>query len=215
MPWITKTRVKYALAGLGAFYLLLFVSYLVYAGVKKSGPSGPSELEAHPERQDEILARQRAEQMGKQLSLSEEQTQRIADIMRSNQAEGGDFRGRWQEQHEKIARVLTPEQQAQMDQMRGQFAGRGGPWNRLTPERMESLKKNMTPKQQARFQEAIQRWQQRRGQRRGPGGPGGPQGWGGPRGPAGPPPGPAGPPPGPGGPPPGPGGPPGPAGPPQ
>lgn len=42
-----KTRqigVKQIFAGLGAIYLMFFVGYLVYAGVKSTRPTGPSEL---------------------------------------------------------------------------------------------------------------------------------------------------------------------------
>ena len=196
MAWITKNRVKYVLASIGAVYAVLFVGYLIYAGVTRMAPQGPSELEAHPEKQDEILARQRVEEFKSRLSLTDEQTQRIADILAAHGGgfpgggpPDGNFRGRWQGLRDQIAQVLTPEQQAQAQQMMGQFGGpggggqqgqfggrgRGGPMGRMTPERVESLKQKMTPEQQERFQKLIdqmqqrrQQWQGRRGQRGGP-----------------------------------------------
>ncbi len=182
MQWMTKARVKYVLAGIGAVYLVLFVGYLVYAGVTRTRPTGPSELEAHPERQNEILAKQRAEDLQAQLKLSDDQTQKVAEILSKNQMDpsaGGDFRERFRATRDEIGKVLTPEQQAQAEQMRGLFRGPGGPGGpmaRLTPERIDSLKKNMTPDQRARFEKRIEDWQQRRqqwrgGNRQGPGGP--------------------------------------------
>jgi len=192
MAWITTKRVKYALAGIGAVYAVLLVAYLVYAGVTRMAPQGPSELEAHPERQDEILARQRVDEFKSRLSLTDEQAQRITEILAA-QGGGfprggppdGNFQGRSQGVRDQIAQVLTPEQQAQAQQMMGQFGGRGGgnpggrgaggPMGRMSPERLESLKQKMTPEQQERFQKKIdqmqqrrQQWQGGRGQRGGP-----------------------------------------------
>jgi hypothetical protein len=196
MAWVTKNRVKYVLAGIGAVYAVLLVAYLVYAGVTQMAPQGPSELEAHPEKQDEILARQRVDEFKSRLSLTDEQTQRITDILAAHGGgfpgggpPDGNFRGRWQGVRDQIAQVLTPEQQAQAQQMMGQFGGPGGggqqgqfggrggggPMGRMTPERVESLKQKMTPEQQGRFQKMIdqmqqrrQQWQGGRGQRGGP-----------------------------------------------
>jgi hypothetical protein len=196
MAWVTKNRVKYVLAGIGAVYAVLLVAYLVYAGVTQMAPQGPSELEAYPERQDEILARQRVDEFKSHLSLTDEQAQRIADILAAHGGgfpgggpPDGNFRGRWQGLRDQIAQVLTPEQQAKALQMMGQFGGPGGagqqgqfggrggggPMGRMTPERVESLKQKMTPEQQERFQKKIdqmqrrrQQWQGGRGQRGGP-----------------------------------------------
>ncbi len=194
MAWITKTRLKYALAGAGALYILLFVGYLVYAGTRPSAPAGPSELEAHPEKQAEIVARREAEELRDQLQLSEEQTQKIAAIYLkydANQSAEGDPRSRWREQREEIEKVLTPEQKDLWDQIRSQnrgfgapggpsgFGGRGGmqgpggapaaagPRGQMTPERIEQLKQSMTPDQQQHFDKAMKQMQ-----RRGPGGGG-------------------------------------------
>ncbi len=128
MKWLTSTRVKYALAAIGAVYLVLFVGYLVYAGVKPERPKGPSELEANPERAAEIKAMQRAEQLKERLNLSDEQTQQIADIFYAQSAEmqgampapgaGPDgFRERMQAVQEQIKQVLTPEQLAEFEKM--------------------------------------------------------------------------------------------------
>ncbi|MBX7258210.1 MAG: hypothetical protein K1Y02_17745 [Candidatus Hydrogenedentes bacterium] len=138
MNWLTSKRVKYALAGIGAVYAVLFVGYLVYAGVTSATKqSGPSELEAHPERAAEIKAMQRADQMQERLGLSDEQTQQIADILLAQNAEmqggmppsGGPqgFMERMQAVREQIKGVLTPEQQAEFEKMGpGAMGGPGG-----------------------------------------------------------------------------------------
>jgi hypothetical protein len=181
MKWLTKTRVKYALAGVGGVYLLLLISYFVYAGVKGADPVGPSELEAHPERQDEILAQRRAEELRGQLGLSDEQTQRIAQIYEAQKDSGpgddsqadGDSRERRRQTHDQIDQVLTPEQKTALEQSRGQSRGPGGPRGQISPERIESIKEKMSPEQRQRFEKRIEQWQQRRQQRRGGQGPGG------------------------------------------
>jgi len=183
MGWITKTRVKYFLAGAGVLYILLFVGYLVYAGTSASAPAGPSELEAHPERQAEIVAQRRAEELRDQLQLTEDQTQKIAAIYLkydANQAAGGDPRSRWRAEREEIEAVLTPEQKALWEQQRSQFRGPGGPGGfdgpggpsgaqvpgspdpQVIQERVERLKQSMTPEQRQRFDRAEQRLQQMR-----------------------------------------------------
>lgn len=193
MRWMTAQNVKYGLAGLGAVYLVVFAGYLVYAGLKPSPPKGPSELALHPEREDEILARRRAEEMQEELKLTDEQTQRIANILTAQPMDepfgfgpgdgpsGGDFRSRFREIQEQIQQVLTTEQQAMLQAQREQFMGRGGPGGRFSPERIESLRKIMTPEQQERFDRALEQWQRRRGPGGRGGGPGGGPGgqWGG------------------------------------
>ena len=209
MAWITKARLKYALAGAGAVYIILFIGYLVYAGTGTSTPRGPSELEAHPERQAEIVARRRAEELRDQLELTEDQTQKIAAIYLkydSEQPPEGDRRERWRAQQQDIEAVLTPDQREKWEQIRAQFRGPGGPGGpdgfggpggmrspgapgapggapvQITPERIESLKQSMTPEQRERFEKASQRLQQMRGGggQRG-GGQGGQRGGRGPR----------------------------------
>jgi Spy/CpxP family protein refolding chaperone len=183
MVRLNKKHLKYALASAGAVYLALFAAYLVYREIQPSVPAGPSELEAHPERQDEILAQRRAEELKEQLGLSDEQAQRIGEIFASQGRGGpspgeGDFRDRWRGMQDQLARVLTPEQQALMQQNRGPFPGGGPRGPMMTPERIESLKQKMTPEQKARFEKHLQEWEQRRQQwgGRGPGGNRGPGG---------------------------------------
>ncbi len=189
MSVLTKQKVKYILAGLGAVYLVLFVGYLVYAGVKAAEPGGPSELEAHPELQDQILAERRAQEMQDRLDLTDEQARQVAEVFAEGAGEGG-FRERGRAIQEALAKILTPEQQQKLREGGGPGGWRGGPPRFLTPERIESLQQKMTPEQQARFAKAMDRMQQRmrqfggrgggRGGQDGPEGPGGPSGFGGP-----------------------------------
>ncbi len=170
MALITKKWVKYALAGAGAVYLVLFAGWLVYSAVRQEAPRGPSDLEAHPERQEEIVARRRAEELRDRLQLSEEQTQKIAEIYQKNRMDDEppdgppteEQRNRWRARQEEIARVLTPEQQAQLEQER-RFGGPGRPGGRITPERIEQLKQSMSPEQRERFEKAAERMRQFRG----------------------------------------------------
>ncbi len=189
MAWLTKTRVKYAVAGAGAVYIILFVGYLVYAGTRPTAPQGgPSELEAHPERQAEIVSRRQAEELRDQLGLSEEQTQKVAVIYLkygADQSPDGNQRDHWRALQKEIDEVLTPEQRALWEQIRAQFRGPGGPGGpggpagqggpgaagatrgQVTPERIEQLKQSMTPEQRERFEKVEQRMQKMRGQRGG------------------------------------------------
>jgi hypothetical protein len=189
MKETTKKYVKYVFAGIGVVYLVLFVGYLVYAGVKRSQPRGPSELEANPERQEEIMAERRAQDLKEQLGLSDEQMKKIAEIFAQRGQDGPPMGppgpGAWRGMRDEVAKVLTPEQQAQLEQMRGP-GGRGGPggpggpggfggFGALTdPDRIESLEKSMSPEQKARFEKKFQEWTERRQRwgRRGPGGRG-------------------------------------------
>ncbi len=181
-----KIGIKQVLAGLGVVYLVLFVGYLAYMGLKNTRPSGPSELEAHPERQDEILARQRAEEMRDRLGLSEEQTQQIAQLLQSMGDPGqGGFRGRREAMREELAKILTPEQLAKLESAPGFGPGGGGPRGPGGPGggppgmgggRMEEVRSKMTPDQQARLDARLQDMRDKRGPRGGgqrqPGGQG-------------------------------------------
>lgn len=129
---MTKTRLKYILATLGAVYLVLFAGYLIHAGLNRNTVQGPSELELHPEKAAEIRARERAEELRDRLKLSDEQTKQVAEILQKYQPmdgpggpPGGDPRERFQAMRDEIAKVLTPEQQAIQAQMRP--GGPGGP----------------------------------------------------------------------------------------
>lgn len=120
---------KWALAAVGLCYLLGAAVWAAHAYVTRdTTPKGPSELAAHPERQAEILARRRAEEMRDQLGLTEEQTARLAVIFQQEAAPGeGDFRERAQAMRAKIMEVLTPEQREKLEQERGPMRGPGGP----------------------------------------------------------------------------------------
>jgi Spy/CpxP family protein refolding chaperone len=182
--------IKYVFAGIGAVYLVLFAAYILYAAMREKAPTGPSELELHPERQAAIRARERAEELRERLTLSEEQTRKISDIFARMQPEagtpeGGDRRERFRLIQEEIGKILTPEQRALQEQMGfagpGRPGGPGGPGRRggpfgMNPERMEELQKAMTPEQKERFEKRMERMRERmpfgpRGNR-GPGHPG-------------------------------------------
>jgi len=170
-----KIGVKQVFAALGAIYLVLFLGYLVWAGAKGMRPAGPSDLEAHPERQDEILAKQRAEEIRSRLGLNDEQTQRVAEFLQSAGDLGpGGFRGRREAMREEMAKILTPEQLAKLDEGRGFGPGGGGPPGRMGRARMEEIRNKMTPEQQKRLDARLQDMRDKRAARGG-----GPRQWGG------------------------------------
>jgi len=197
---------QYLLAVVGAGYLVAGAAWGVHALAKRpAGPRGPSEIAAHPERAGEIMARERAEEMKQRLGLSDEQTAKIAELLKAD-ADGPPGPASMRAVMEKIREVLTPEQREKMGGGPGALGPppgmRGGPGQRVTPERMEALNEHMTPEQRQKFDAGMKRMQERRGAMRGRfgGGPGGMP----PGPPPGPPPGgmPPGPPPGEGPPPP-------------
>jgi len=200
MSWLQKAWVKYLLAAVGAVYIVVFAGYLINLSYRKMQPRRASELAVHPERAEEILARQRAEELREQLRLNEDQANRLAELFQSQgmmmgRPPGGpgdeDFRARREAFQSAIAQILTPEQQEQFREMRGGFGGPGGgrgpgggPGQWMSPERLQSLRERMTPEQQERFDRRVKEWEERR--QRGPGvfgRPGGGRGPGG--GPAG------------------------------
>ncbi len=166
MKWLNRKKIKYALAGIGVVYLVLGAGFLVYYFTHRTVAQGPSELEAHPERQNEIQAQRRVEEMKKDLDLTDDQTRQLTELFASQRPPEGDggpgpggFRGRGM--REEINKILTPEQQQRMEENRGQFGGRGGPGRWMTPERMDALKAKMTPEEKERFEKRIQEWQRR------------------------------------------------------
>ncbi len=209
---MTKGRIKYVLATLGAIYLVVFTGYLIHAALNRENTvEGPSELELHPEKAAEIRAKERAGEMQKRLKLTDEQTKQAAEILQKHAPMGGpggppmgDPREGFQAMRDELSKILTPEQQALQAQMgppggpggpRGP-GGPGGPGGRgpggppgMNSERMDALKSVMTPEQKERFEKQMERMKNRRP----PGGPGGGRGGpgGGPDGgpPGGPPPG--------------------------
>lgn len=162
------------MAGLGVFYLLLFFAILAYYGMSRSKSSGPSELAAHPERQQEILAQQRAAEMQDRLGLSDEQAKQVADVFAAQRppefGPGGpppDFRKRGQEMREQLSKILTAEQQAKMEEMRGPGGPGGprgprGPMHLMDEERVNSLKEKMTPEQRDRFDNMLNKMKEHR-----------------------------------------------------
>jgi hypothetical protein len=178
MGWLSNKKVKYTLAGIGVVYLVLGVGGLIYFMAHRTAAQGPSELEAHPERQEEIRAQMRVEEMKKNLGLSDEQTRQLTEVFAAQHAPDdpgggpgpGDPREHWRGMREAINKILTPEQQQRMEETRGQFNGRGGPGRWMTPERMDALKAKMTPDEKERFEKRVQEWQSRGGRpRRSPG----------------------------------------------
>lgn len=177
MGWLANKKVKYILAGVGVVYLVLGVGGLSYFLAHRTGPQGPSELEAHPERQDEIRAQRRVEEMKQDLGLTDEQARQLTEVFAAQRPPGedggpgpGGFRERGRGMREAINKILTPEQQQRMEENRGQFGGRGGPGRWMTPERMEALKAKMTPEEKERFEKRVQEWEKRRDRpRRSPG----------------------------------------------
>jgi len=116
---------KYVLAAVGVLYLVGAALWAAFAVMNAAGKQGPSELALHPDRQDTILARQRAAAMQADLGLSEEQTIELAaifegfhrarkDILRS----GGGDRGTlmmarlqgFQDLQQEVQAVLSPAQ---------------------------------------------------------------------------------------------------------
>ncbi|HPO14927.1 MAG TPA: hypothetical protein PLI09_15905 [Candidatus Hydrogenedentes bacterium] len=206
MGWLASKKVKYALAGIGALYLVFGAGYLIYFIAFRNSAQGPSELEMYPEREQEIRAQMRVDEMKENLGLSDEQAEQLGKVFASQRppADGGgpgrdDPREHWRSMRDEINKILTPEQQQRLEESRGQFRGRGGPGPRMTQERIDALKEKMTSDEKEHFEKTIKDWEKRRN-RRGPR-PGSRSGQDGP-----PPPGPDGPPPpGPDGPPPPPG----------
>jgi len=70
---------KLILAGAG---VVTIVACAVYGGSRLVGreAGGPSSLTLHPERQNEILAQRRADQLREELNLSPEQTARVFEV---------------------------------------------------------------------------------------------------------------------------------------
>jgi Spy/CpxP family protein refolding chaperone len=176
---IPKGRLKQVLACIGGIYVVLVVAYVVYAAVNWKSPSGPSELELNPEKQAELRAQRSAEMARERLNLSPEQTAAVTEIFKKNLPTDAPPAGGPGEQfraiHEEIDKVLTPEQRAAEEQMRGRGpGGPGGPGGPpgMNPERMDALKEAMTPEQKERFEKQMERMRQRMpmgmGRRNGP-----------------------------------------------
>ncbi len=143
MKWITMERVKFLVAGISVFYLVLFIGYVTYLGLEQVEPEPESaELAATQEPLQEIMTLDRARELQERLGLSNEQTKQIAEIFFAQSQENGpdpilsgeDYRARIEARraqrramHEQIREVLTPEQQLQYDELRRSFLGpRGG-----------------------------------------------------------------------------------------
>ena len=178
---------KKALAVLGALYVIAFVAWAIHAVYGRTvRQHGATELAAHPERQDEILAARKAEQLQDLLGLSHDQTQWLQDFIydaRKNRPgpppvdpedRAASMEARMAEMQERrafIEGLLTEEQLAKLQELPravvGPLLGSGG-----GPGGPPGMGRPGGP-----------------GGPGGPRGPGGPPGFGGPRGPGGPPPG--------------------------
>jgi len=74
---------------IGAGFCVLFVAGIVCAVVTREEPAEPSELALHPEREEAILAERRAREYQQMLSLNEEQTDQVAQIILSADCPAG------------------------------------------------------------------------------------------------------------------------------
>ena len=169
-------KLKYILAGLGVFYLVVAAAYGAWKAIEYTHPSSPSELAMHPERQAENLAEQRAGEMAQRLDLSESQMKELEQIMRENPpgpppgGGPGEWRPRNDGLREKLKTILTPEQRAKMDAMPMGPGGPGGPGRRggpggpfgMSDEKKSALMGAMSPEQKARFEKELEEMAKRR-----------------------------------------------------
>ena len=120
---------KLVLAGLGVVYLVAFLFWGVYAYATSETQRGASELAANPERQDQILARRRAEDVRAGLGLSDEQTDQLAALIEKQtlkaRAVRAESAGNMELQRERMM-ALREEAQQDIDAL-------------LTPEQREKL----------------------------------------------------------------------------
>ena len=155
----TMSKVKLAFVWIGVFYLVAAGAYGTYVLLSRTmQPQGASDLAAHPERQDEIVTDRQARELQEMLSLTDTQTQEIAQILHASRQEPRPAQagrgpetmmaGR-RELREKISAVLTEEQrekctESRMGRERG-FGpggmGRGGGMD--DPERRERMRQVM------------------------------------------------------------------------
>lgn len=191
---MVKKYLKFVLAGLGVIYLVVAVAYGAWKGWSSLQPTGPSEMALHPERQNEIMAQQRADEMAGRLGLDDAQKAALEKILAETPpgpppGPGGEGRGRMDGMREKLKDILTPEQQARLDAgprgpggmggpggpggpggFRGPGGGPGGPFG-MSDERKEQLIGAMTPDQQVRFKKQLEDMARRRPPRPGGGPP--------------------------------------------
>jgi Spy/CpxP family protein refolding chaperone len=126
---------KTAVAAIAGAFCVVFGVAVVLTTMHRPGRTGPSELARNPDKQDEILAQRKAEDLQKRLELTDEQTAAVTRIITAAkkgaaqllEEHKGDKNGiimaaiaRRDEAGNEIRKLLTPEQQAKFDEMRGE-----------------------------------------------------------------------------------------------
>ena len=130
----TTSRMKIVLAGVGVITCVVFAAFVVGAAARHSRAAGISELALHPDKQDEILSNRTAQELQEKLSLSKEQTEKVAEIVLGARKNVGSFLretsgqdretrraqgfARIREVDEAIEGVLTEEQRREYEALR-------------------------------------------------------------------------------------------------
>jgi hypothetical protein len=144
-PW------KKVLAGIGAAYLIAMAAWCGYALLKNATTqTGATDLAAHPEQQDEILAQRRAADLRDKLDLTPEQAATVELLYRESAAR---------------IKAAAAAEDGQSNTMRGYFGERA--------KMQEALKQVLTPEQFDKYVASLPGGPNRGGSG-GPGGPGDP-----------------------------------------
>jgi len=144
---------KWFLAAVGVAYLVGGAVWLAFHIAPDGETPGPSELALHPERQEEILAQRRADELAGKLGLDAEQAAEMAAVMRDMQQQrkslmrehGGDrvamaMNGMqmMQDMQERARAILTDEQYAAFEtEMNDRVSRLMEAGRRFRPEGME------------------------------------------------------------------------------
>jgi len=146
---------KLLLAGIGLAYAVGFGAWGVYALVTQPWERSATDLAAHPERENEVLADRRARDLQSELGLTDRQTEEVSEILlafreqhlvsapETSAAPWERMQSRMQAAQDTRAAleaVLTEEQRAEFAQMRLPWTppmpGMGGPGRGGPPRRM-------------------------------------------------------------------------------